>query len=95
MSQITLTFPDGNTREAPSGITPAQVASEISTSLGKKAISATVNGAHFDLQWPIEGDATIAIHTLQVTGKHHPLHWYGIQLGGQPLHSVNKAKHSN
>ena len=65
MSQITLTFPDGNTREAPSGITPAQVASEISTSLGKKAISATVNGAHFDLQWPIEGDATIAIHTLQ------------------------------
>jgi threonyl-tRNA synthetase len=33
--------------------------------LGKKAISATVNGAHFDLQWPITADADIAIHTLQ------------------------------
>jgi threonyl-tRNA synthetase len=65
MSQITLTFPDGNTRQVDAGITPAQVASDISTSLGKKAISATVNGAHYDLQWPIEGDASIAIHTLQ------------------------------
>ncbi|EAQ02812.1 Threonyl-tRNA synthetase, class IIa [Pseudooceanicola batsensis HTCC2597] len=65
MSQITLTFPDGNTREVPQGITPAQVASDISTSLGKKAISATVNGAHFDLQWPIEKDASVAIHTMQ------------------------------
>jgi threonyl-tRNA synthetase len=65
MSQITLTFPDGNSRAFPAGITPAEVAAEISTSLGKKAISATVNGAHFDLQWPIEEDAAIAIHTMQ------------------------------
>ena len=65
MSQITLTFPDGNSRAFPSGITPAEVAAEISTSLGKKAISATVNGAHYDLQWPIEEDAAIAIHTMQ------------------------------
>ncbi|MBY6156359.1 MAG: threonine--tRNA ligase [Pseudomonadota bacterium] len=65
MSQITLTFPDGNQRQVDAGITPAQVASDISTSLGKKAISATVNGAHYDLQWPIEGDAEIAIHTMQ------------------------------
>ncbi|WP_136634670.1 threonine--tRNA ligase [Pseudooceanicola onchidii] len=65
MSQITLTFPDGNSKQVDAGITPAQVASDISTSLGKKAISATVNGAHYDLQWPIEDDAEIAIHTLQ------------------------------
>ncbi|WP_407492234.1 threonine--tRNA ligase [Pseudooceanicola sp. MF1-13] len=65
MSQITLTFPDGNTRQVDAGITPAQVASDISTSLGKKAISATVNGAHYDLQWPIDADASIAIHTMQ------------------------------
>ncbi|WP_375175220.1 threonine--tRNA ligase [Pseudooceanicola sp.] len=65
MSQITLTFPDGNTRQVPAGITPAQVAADISTSLGKKAISASVNGAHYDLQWPIDADASIAIHTLQ------------------------------
>ncbi|MBE9638453.1 threonine--tRNA ligase [Salipiger mangrovisoli] len=65
MSQISLTFPDGNAREFDKGVTPADVAAAISKSLSKKAISATVNGAHWDLQWPIEADSTIAIHTLQ------------------------------
>ncbi|MDF0598692.1 threonine--tRNA ligase [Psychromarinibacter halotolerans] len=65
MAQISLTFPDGNSRDFDAGVTPAQVAESISTSLGKKAISATVNGAHYDLQWPIAEDASIAIHTLQ------------------------------
>jgi threonyl-tRNA synthetase len=65
MSQISLTFPDGNKRDYPAGITAAEVASDISTSLGKKAISATVNGAHYDLQWPIDADATIAINTMK------------------------------
>ncbi len=65
MSQISLTFPDGNAREFAAGVTPAEVASAISTSLGKKAISATVNGEHWDLAWPIAADATIAIHTMK------------------------------
>ena len=65
MSQITLTFPDGNQRHYASGITPAEVASDISTSLGKKAVSASVNGAHWDVQWPITNDSSIAINTLK------------------------------
>ena len=65
MSQISLTFPDGNKRAFVAGVTPAEVATSISTSLAKKAISATVNGKHWDLQWPIAQDASIAIHTLQ------------------------------
>ncbi|HBD89649.1 MAG: threonine--tRNA ligase [Rhodobacteraceae bacterium GWE1_64_9] len=65
MSQISLTFPDGNKRDYAAGVTPAEVAAAISTSLAKKAISATVNGQHWDLQWPIPADATIAIHTMQ------------------------------
>ncbi len=65
MSQISLTFPDGNKRAFAAGVTPAEVATSISTSLAKKAISATVNGKHWDLQWPIAQDASIAIHTLQ------------------------------
>ncbi len=65
MAQISLTFPDGNARSFEAGVTAAEVASSISTSLGKKAISATVNGAHWDLQWPIESDASIALHTLK------------------------------
>ncbi|MEM1077537.1 MAG: threonine--tRNA ligase [Pseudomonadota bacterium] len=67
MAQISLTFPDGNARDFDAGVTPAEVAASISTSLGKKAISATVNGAHYDLQWPIEDNASIAIHTLKDT----------------------------
>jgi len=65
MAQISLTFPDGNARSYDAGVTPAEVAESISTSLRKKAISATVDGAHYDLQWPIDADAAIAIHTLQ------------------------------
>ena len=65
MAEISLTFPDGNSREYPAGITPAEVAADISTSLGKKAISADVNGAHWDLQWPIGTDAQISINTMK------------------------------
>jgi threonyl-tRNA synthetase len=64
MAQITLTLPDGNARQYDAGITAGDVANDISKSLGKKAISATVNGAHFDLAWPIDADASIAIHTM-------------------------------
>jgi threonyl-tRNA synthetase len=64
MAQISLTFPDGTVKSFDAGITPAGIATGISTSLAKKAISATVNGAHWDLQWPIAFDATIAIHTM-------------------------------
>ncbi|WP_170400036.1 threonine--tRNA ligase [Ruegeria arenilitoris] len=62
---VSLTFPDGNARSYDAGVTPAQVAADISTSLAKKAISATVNGQHWDLQWPIDADADIAIHTMK------------------------------
>jgi threonyl-tRNA synthetase len=64
MASVTLTFPDGNARDYDAGVTPAQVAQSISKSLAKKAISATVNGAHHDLQWPIDADASIALHTM-------------------------------
>jgi threonyl-tRNA synthetase len=65
MAQISLTFPDGNARSYDAGITPAEVAADISTSLAKKAISATVDGQHWDLQWPVTKDAAIAIHTMK------------------------------
>ena len=65
MAQISLTFPDGNARSYEAGITAADVAADISPSLRKKAISATVNGAHWDLQWPIPADSSIAINTMK------------------------------
>ncbi|WP_323021527.1 TGS domain-containing protein, partial [Pararhodobacter sp.] len=68
MSQISLKFPDGNVREYPAGITPAEVAKSIAPSLAKAAISAQVNGQHWDLAWPIKGDANISINTLKDDG---------------------------
>ena len=65
MADISLTLPDGNSRIYAAGITAGEVANDISNSLGKKAISANLNGEHWDLQWPIENDAKISIHTMK------------------------------
>ncbi|MEI4232913.1 threonine--tRNA ligase [Roseovarius sp. D22-M7] len=65
MTDISLTFPDGNARSYPAGVTPAEVAADISGSLAKKAISAHVDGRHWDLQWPVSHDAAIAINTMK------------------------------
>ncbi|WP_375254844.1 threonine--tRNA ligase [Yoonia sp.] len=65
MAQISLTFPDGNARRYDAGVTAADVAADISSSLRKKAISATVDGQHWDLQWPIDADSSIAINTMK------------------------------
>lgn len=64
MAQISLTFPDGNARSYDAGVTAADVAADISKSLAKKAISATLDGKHWDLQWPINADSKIAINTM-------------------------------
>ncbi len=65
MAKISLTFPDGNVKTFDAGVTPAEVAASISNSLAKKAISAMVNGQHWDLQWPITEDAEIRINTMK------------------------------
>ena len=65
MSQISLTFPDGNSRDYDAGVTAAQVAESIAPSLAKRAISASLDGKHIDLAWPITASGAIAIHTLK------------------------------
>ncbi|WP_444455161.1 threonine--tRNA ligase [Rhodobacter capsulatus] len=65
MSQISLHFPDGAKRDYPAGVTAAEVAASISPSLAKAAISAQLDGAHWDLQWPITQDARISINTMK------------------------------
>jgi len=69
MANVSLTFPDGSTRDYHAGVTAGEVAKSISTSLGKKAISAQINGAHWDLAWPIERDARIEINTMADQAK--------------------------
>jgi threonyl-tRNA synthetase len=68
MASISLTFPDGSAREFPAGVTPAEVAQSIAPSLAKAAISASLDGAHWDLQWPIDRDGAIAINTMKDPG---------------------------
>ena len=58
-------FPDGNKRDFTSGITALEVAQSISTSLAKSAISAYIDGDHWDLNWPINKNASISINTIK------------------------------
>jgi len=60
---ITITLPDGSTREAPKGTTPGEIASSIGRGLAKAALAATVDGEVVDLDRPIDHDAKVAIVT--------------------------------
>ncbi|WP_350334754.1 threonine--tRNA ligase [Coralliovum pocilloporae] len=60
---ITLTFPDGATREMEPGVSGADVALAISKSLSKKAVASKINGVLSDLSDPIHADADIEIVT--------------------------------
>ncbi|MEO8199445.1 MAG: threonine--tRNA ligase [Gemmatimonadota bacterium] len=60
---IRITLPDGSVREMPSGSTGRQVAQSIGAGLARAALAARVNGAMWDLDRPIESDATLAIIT--------------------------------
>lgn len=62
---ITVTLPDGASREYPAGATPLDVAASISGSLAKRALVARVNGELFDLTRPLEGDTTLELLTAK------------------------------
>ncbi|KIL53265.1 threonyl-tRNA synthase [Jeotgalibacillus alimentarius] len=61
--QIKVTFPDGNSKEYPKGITVEKIASSISSGLKKKAVAGKVNGQLLDLRTPLEQNAEVAILT--------------------------------
>jgi len=60
---ITITLPDGSTREFPHGTTGLQIAESISSGLARAAFSITANGEIIDLDRPITEDVKIAINT--------------------------------
>ena len=59
MSQITITFPDGNSRQYPSGTTGLDIAKAISPSLAKRTVAMAVDGKLADLGDPITRDASL------------------------------------
>ena len=60
---IRVTLPDGSVREVPPGTTSRQVAESIGAGLARAALAARVNGAIWDLDRPLDADATLAILT--------------------------------
>ena len=58
-ADITLTFPDGNSRAFKPGTTGKDVAESIAKSLAKKAVAMSLDGALADLADPIEKSAAI------------------------------------
>ena len=60
---IRITLPDGSRREVPAGSSARQIAEGIGPGLARAALAARVNGAVWDLDRPLEGDAHVAILT--------------------------------
>ena len=63
--EVAITLPDGAVRRYPAGITGAEIAADISTSLGKAALAVTIDDRLSDLSRPIEADARLAIVTAR------------------------------
>ncbi|MGB6316988.1 MAG: threonine--tRNA ligase [Litorimonas sp.] len=62
---LTLTFPDGQTRDFEPGTTGLEVAKSISKSLMKKTLAVKLDGELKDAARPIEDDAAIELITAQ------------------------------
>jgi threonyl-tRNA synthetase len=68
MSKLTITFPDGNTRQYDQGVTGLQVAESISKGLAREALAVEVNGEVWDLNRKIGSDAALKILKWQDDG---------------------------
>ncbi|TCP32109.1 threonyl-tRNA synthetase [Scopulibacillus darangshiensis] len=62
---IKITFPDGNVKEFPSGVTTEDIAASISSGLKKQAVAGKYNGAPVDLKRGLTEDGTIEILKLE------------------------------
>ena len=65
MSQITVTLPDGSSRELPAGARVRDVAESISPRLAKAALAGVVDGKLVDVTYPLDQDASVRIVTEQ------------------------------
>jgi threonyl-tRNA synthetase len=63
VTAVHVTLPDGSQREAAAGTTPRQIAESIGPGLARAAVAARVNGEIWDLDRPLESDASVAILT--------------------------------
>ncbi len=62
---IKITFPDGNVREYPEGVTPFEVAKSISDALARNVISAQANGVTVETKTPLTSDTALTLFTWE------------------------------
>ncbi len=72
---IKITLPDGSVREYNSSVTALKVAEDISPELAEEAICAEVNNKTVDLNYPIDTDSIVLVHTLRMT-KGKEVYWH-------------------
>lgn len=65
---IKIKLKDGSIKEYSEGITPAQIAADVSAGLAREALAALVNGQVMDLSMPIYEDADLALLTFDDEG---------------------------
>ncbi|WP_018921689.1 threonine--tRNA ligase [Salsuginibacillus kocurii] len=63
--EVLITFPDGNQKSFPKGVTTEEIAASISPGLKKQAVAGKLDGEMIDFRRPIEEDGTIEIVTLK------------------------------
>src|SRR5688500_68049 len=63
MSRVTITLPDGSSRELPAGAPVRDVAAALSPRLAKAALAAVVDDRLVDLSVPLDRDAKVRIVT--------------------------------
>src|SRR5204863_3657270 len=63
MCQVTITHPDGSTRDVSAGTPVRDVAAGISPGLAKAAYAAVVDGKLVDLTFPLQKDSAVRIVT--------------------------------
>ena len=66
--KITITFPDGSTRDYEQPVTGRDIAADVSAGLARQALAVRVDGEVRDLMRPIEHDAKIEILTWDDPG---------------------------
>ena len=72
---IKITLPDGSQRECQEGVTPYQIAEEISTRLAQDVLAAEVDGKIVDLSTPLMQDANVKLLKWEDDGGKHA-YWH-------------------
>ena len=60
-NNITITFPDGNTKLVEKGISGFELANQISKSLAKESVAIKIDGQVCDLSLPLNQDCKVII----------------------------------